>query len=338
MAGATDTISIGMIGCGGNARGHMKRLLNMPGVKIVALVDPSEAAIAKTLDTFPELKGVPVFSNHQEMLDKCKPDAVEISTPHTLHCDQIVDALDAGAHVLTEKPMVCSVAEAKRVLRKRDETGLIVGVSYQRHFQGPFVYCRNRILSGDLGPVNFIAAYQSQNWYRNRMARHDWRSKPELSGGGQLNDSGSHLLDIVLWMTDLKPDVVFAFQDNLQAQVDILTAMSVRFDTGALANFSVVGHAVNWLEHITIACEEGTLLIADGMVREWAGEQMRQVPAQEMPPSSDPDTNFIAAIRGEDTVRAPAECGLEVARLTDAAWASAKRGQPVAVSEVDVPA
>lgn len=322
-----------MIGCGGNARGHMGRLLQIEGVEIVALADPSEQSLSATVERFPQLSEVPKFSDYKDMLREVEMDAVEISTPHVFHYEQIMASLQAGKHVLCEKPMVCTTAEAKDVVRAVRESGLVMGVSYQRHFMGPYRYCREKILSGELGKVNYISAVQSQNWYRSQVPRGTWRSKKALSCGGQLNDSGSHLLDIVLWMTDLDPQQVFAYENNLDAEVDILTAMSVRFEGGALCTMGIVGHSVNWFEEIAIWCEEGTLIIRDSShVIQWVGGEKSEVLGPEhLPAYGDPDRNFIAAIRGEQEIQAPPECGLQVIRLTEAAWQSAESGKPADV-------
>jgi predicted dehydrogenase len=325
-------VRLAMIGSGGNARWHMGTMLGIEGVEIVALVDTAEAALEAAVKQHPALDGVPQFADHKKMLKAAEPNAVLISTPHTSHCKQIIDSLSAGANVLCEKPMVCSVADAKKVLNKVKKTGLVMGLSYQRHFAGPYRYCKEVIAKGELGKVNFISCLQSQNWYRGCVLTNTWRSKMAFSGGGQLNDSGSHLLDIVLWMSGLQPAEVFAFQDNLGSEVEILTSMSVKFDGGALANFSVVGHAVNWHEDITIWCEDGTLAIRGNEVWRWDGGEERKVVADaDLPKSWTPDENFIAAIRGKETIQAPPEMGLKVIQLSEAAWKSAADHAPAAV-------
>ncbi len=271
-------------------------------------------------------------SSYQEMLNDPAVDAVYVATPHNLHPLHVLQAAEAGRHVLCEKPMVCSVAHAKKVIAKAKKTGLTVGVSYQRHTLPPYRYCRKLIAEGAIGKVNFISALQSQNWYRGRMARRDWRGQMALSGGGQLNDSGSHLLDILLWMTNLQPAEVFAYQDKLEAEVDILTGMSVRFDGGAICNISVVGHAVNFMEDITIWGEDATLAIRGNEIWRWSDETRVVVPESELEPASDPDANFIAALRGKGAVQATPQDFLKVIQLSEAAWASADSGQPAPVT------
>jgi len=321
-----------MIGCGGNARHHMRMLLQTKGVRIVGLCDTSKEAIkaARALD--PVMADLPAFADHKEMLREVESEAIEISTPHTTHTEQILDSLAAGRHVMCEKPLVCTVADAKKVIKARDKSGQILMTAYQRHFQAPYRYCREAIQSGRFGKLNFASCLQSQNWYRGCVLTKTWRSKLKWSGGGQLNDSGSHLLDIMMWMTGEQPAEVFAFIEKLKAEVDILTALTCRSASGALLSFSVVGHSVNWLEDITLWCEGGTLAIRGSEVREWAGgEQMRVVPVEELGRSWSPDANFIAAIRGKEEIQTPPEEFLKVIQLTEAAWQSGYSGQPVHV-------
>jgi predicted dehydrogenase len=330
---ATDPVRIGMIGCGGNARGHMGRLLTLEGVEIVGLCDTWDESLQASVASHPTLASAPQFTDYRKLLDEVELDAVEISTPHTAHFEQIMASLDRGLHVLTEKPMVCQVDHAKDVVARAQETGLVVGIAYQRHLAAPYRYCREVIASGELGKVNFVTALQSQNWYRFVTSTGVWRGKIADSGGGQLNDSGSHLLDIVLWMTDLQPVEVFAYIDNLGCEVDILTSMSAKFASGALGSFSVVGHAVNWFEEITIWCEEGSLAIRDDAVWVWKGGEKKEVVAGEaLGRTWGPDENFVAALRGREEIQAPPECGLRVIQLTEAAWRSGASGAAASVA------
>jgi len=301
--------------------------------QIVALADVSKKALAAFRQQVPGTAKVPAFTDYREMLNTVELDAVEISTPHTLHYQQIMDSLDQGLHVLTEKPMVCTVEHAKQVIAKRDATGKHLMISYQRHFSPPYIYAYELLHSGDLGPVNFLCAHQCQNWYRNQQGK--WRLTQELGGGGQLNDSGSHLLDILLWMTDLRPVEVMALMDYKDTPVDIFSAISVKFDNGALGNISVVGHAIGRMhEDASIWCEEGTLFIREGRVfQEVPGQRMEPVPEEKMPAGSNPDRAFIDLLLGKAENRVPAECGLRVIQLTEAAWESARRGRAVQVEE-----
>lgn len=321
-------LRLGFIGSGGNARHHMGQMLQIPEVHIAAIADPNPAMIEAARRQHPALAGVSAFSEFHEMLNAVPLDAVVISTPHTTHKEQILASLGAGLHVLCEKPLVCTVADAKEVIAKLDASGKVGLLSYQRHYQPEFRYIRSRIASGDLGKVTFVNALQCQNWKNG--TRGTWRQDPALSGGGQLNDSGSHLLDIILWVTGLGVESVSAFIDNLGTPVDINSALNIRFAGGAQGNISVVGDAVDWHEDVTIWCEKGFFLMRSGKLQ--VSDPAGRCTFDSLRGGSTPDRNFVDAILGRAEVQSPFTCGLRVIELTEAAWkSSALGGSPVKV-------
>jgi len=326
----SDAVRIGFIGAGGIARHHMKQLLEIPEAKVVAMAEPSEASIAKMVETYPQLSDCRFFGDYREMLDSQQLDAVEIHTPHTLHFAQAMDCLAKGLNVLIEKPMVTNTEHARALLAAAE--GKVVIVSYQRHFQPTYRYVKQLIESGALGSLQYIAALQSQGWYKG--TRGTWRQDPALSGGGQLNDSGSHLIDVLLWATGLAADTVFATCCNYDSEVDIDSAVALRFTNGAQGTLSVIGDSPMWWEEFSVWGSEGAVLYRNGTVlaRRYGETEMREV--TDLPPDSTPDRNFIDAILRRDEVRVPPECGLRVIELTEAAWRSAEECRPVRVSEL----
>jgi predicted dehydrogenase len=324
-----EKVRVAMIGCGGFQRYRLGNLARVSDATVVGLVDPEEKHIEQTRIMHPHLAEVESFTDHREMLEKIKPDAVMIATPHTQHVSQILDALDAGANVCCEKPLVTTVADAHKVIAARDRTGKIGMVSYQRHFQPEYRFIRKQIESGATGPVQFIAALQGQNWLRGTKGA--WRQIMALSGGGQLNDSGSHLIDIILWSTGISAASVSAYGDNFGTEVDINSALAMRCKSGALATFSVVGNGIGWQEDVSIFCEEMVFYVRDGKVTTVDRENTRKL-HDDLGEGSTPDQNFIDSITGKARCESPFECGLEVIRLTEAAWESmAKDGAPAAV-------
>jgi predicted dehydrogenase len=324
------TVRIGFIGAGGIARAHVKRLLDIPEAEVVAFTEPSAQALARMIETYPQMAKVPVFSDYRDMLRSVEMDAVEIHTPHTQHCEQGLAVLAAGKHLLMEKPMVCSVPDAKRIIEAGK--GKVFMISYQRHFQGPYIYIRKQIQDGALGKLQYIAALQSQNWLRSQKGA--WRQVKALSGGGQLNDSGSHLVDILLWTTGLAAESVFAYSQNYDTEVDIDSALALRFTNGAQGTFSIIGDSPMWWEEFSVWGSEGALLYRNGKIlqRKWGETEMIEV--TDLPPDSTPDRNFVDAILGRAEVGVPPECGLRVIELTEAAWKSAELGRPVRVAEL----
>ena len=326
----TNTVRIGFIGAGGMAQSHMRWLADVPEAEVVAFADPSEESLAAMVASRPEAAGRPVFSDYRDMLASVPLDAVEIHTPHTLHFQQGLDVLSAGKHLLMEKPMVCSASHARQIIAAA--RGRIFMVSYQRHLQGAYVYVRDQIQRGLIGEIQYVAALQSQNWLRSQRGK--WRQTLALSGGGQLNDSGSHLIDILLWTTGLTADSVFSYIRNHDTEVDIDSALSVRFGNGAQGTISIIGDSPMWWEEFSIWGSKGSILYRNGRILQRGFEQSEMAEVTDLPPDSTPDRNFVDAILGRDTVRVPPECGLRVIELTEAAWRSAELGRPVRVEEL----
>jgi len=314
------------------ARSHMKVIdTSVTEAQIVALCDPSDEQIKHCVEAFPKLKGVPVFKDYREMLEKASLDAVAIISPHTVHFQQAMDALDKGLHVLLEKPMVCTIEHARILVNRFREAGKVGLVAYQRHYMPQFRYMKQMISSGKIGEPQFVSALQCQNWYRGTKGT--WRQDPELSGGGQLNDSGSHLVDIIMWVTGLSVAKVSAFSENFDSAVDINSALSIQFRSGALGNISIVGNAPAWHEDITFVCSEGMFLYRNGML--WlagADGKRQEVTEKDLPAGSSPIRNFVDAVLKGVPVESPPEGGLRVIEMTEAAWKSAAQGGvPVSV-------
>lgn len=329
-------LRIGFVGAGGIAIGHYQRLAATKKAEVTALNEPSDASLQQFYKHCPGSESLPVYRDYRDMLRNEKLDGVVILSPHTVHYEQTTAALKKGLHVLSEKPMVCTIKHAKALIALAKQTKRTLMISYQRHFEPTFRYMREQIAKGRLGEVQFVQAIQAQEWLR--LTRGTWRQDPALSGGGQLNDSGSHLLDIILWCSGLVPAEVFAYIDNLDSQVDILTAASVKFTNGALGTLSVNGNGIGFYEDITFYCDEGAFYMRQGKLTEQNRDKGLFEPTK-MPKGTDPDTNWIDAILGKAEMIVPAVCGLRVIQLTEAAWKSGKSGRPskVKLSELDTP-
>jgi len=324
-----EKVRIGFIGAGNIAAGHAMRLHESGLAEVVALADPSEASLSRIKSRRPELADVPTFADWREMLDQVPMDGVVIHSPHCFHPEQVIYSLDAGKHVLCEKPLASTVADAKKIIAKRDETGLAVMISYQRHFAPAYRYMREKVLDGTIGNVQTVVTVLTQDWLNN--TRGTWRQDPKLSCGGQLNDSGSHLVDLILWTTDLRPQQVYAEINNLGIPVDVDSAITVRFRGGAIANVTIMGSAPSYWEMYGIWGSKGFVAYdpTKGLQQQLFGGALETPSLPE--PDSNPDLNFVRAILGQEEVQTPPEWGLRTIELTEAAWRSAELGQPVTI-------
>lgn len=299
---------------------------------MVALNDNDPVQIQRTHEAYPDTKHCPVHTEYQSLLAAGGLDAVIISTPHTLHTQQVLDALAAGLHVLVDKPMVTSVVDANKLIAARDVSGKVCGVSYQRHGTGTFRWLKSVTDSREFGKIRMVTSHLGQQWLQ--FTRGSWRQMASLSGGGQLNDSGSHMIDVLLWFTGLKAAKVSAFMDFCGTEVDINSVVNVVFEGGEMASLSVIGDAACWHERHNIWFEEALVTLADNTVRVIKRDGTAYT-VDHWPGDETPEQNFVDAIHGKASVLAPFECGLRTIELTEAAWRSHELGgQPVDVASL----
>jgi len=322
-------VNVAFIGTGGVSAGHIKRMRDNPSAKIVALCDTNKKALKERA----KLVGrkLPFYSDYEAMLAKEDIDAVVICTPHTLHYQQAMDCLDRGIHVLVEKPMVCSVDKAKKLLAKAEEVGKTLMVSYQRHYQPEFLWAHDAIQEGKLGNIFYISSYLSQNWAGITST---WRGRKELSGGGELMDSGSHIVDIVCYLSQLQPVEVTAFVSNEFAQneeVDILSSLSIRFDNRAIASISINGNSP-WYESMIVSGTKGTLFF--GPETRWRLQSGEYTTLPKLPEPRSPDANFIAVIQGKEEPLSTGRDALKVVQITQAAYLSNEQKRAVSIDEL----
>lgn len=328
MAMATK-LRIGFIGAGGIAPGHYHRLLATNKAVVAALNDPSRKSLERFYSQCPGSETLPVYRDYRAMLKAEELDGVVVQSPHTVHFEQTSACLERGIHVLSEKPMTCTIADAKALIAKAKKAKRVLMISYQRHFDPQFRYMRDQIARGMLGEVQYVQAILSQEWLR--LTKGTWRQKQSESGGGQINDSGSHLIDIVMWVTGMKVREVFAKQENFGREIDINSSLAMKFENGALGSMSIIGNAPGWYEDHTIVGSKGAFYLRQGvgLIQQDALGKPVKVTLRKY--AKNPDSNFVDCILGKDVPQTPPECGLRTIEVTEAAWKSAASGKPVRV-------
>ena len=190
-------IRVGIIGCGGIANGkHMKSLQKVEDCEMVAFCDiiPERAEKAAVEFGTPDAK---VYTDYKELLKDESIDVVHVCTPNRSHSFITVDALEAGKHVMCEKPMAINSAEAKKMLDAAKRTGKKLTIGYQSRFRDDSLYMKEEAEAGTFGDIYYAKATALR-----RRAVPTWGVflDEEEQGGGPLIDIGTHALDLTLWM------------------------------------------------------------------------------------------------------------------------------------------
>lgn len=314
-------IRVGFIGTGNIAETHARRLSNVKDAEIIALSDPNEQSRRKFKANI-SVESVVEFNDYREMLDQHILDAVIICTPHTMHFQQAVDAINAGLHVLVEKPMTCSSAEARVLIALAQRSRRILQVSFQRHYLPQFMYIRSAIKEGEIGRLSSVTATLYQDW---KLAQEGtWRQNPRLSGGGMLMDSGSHIIDVLLWTTELTPESVSVELSKQNVAVEVDTFTAIRFAEGTVGSLNIIGQSPAGYFHETYAFmgDKGGILYDNGKITLIKNGEQAIAPV--LPNvETDPDRSFIDAIAGRNEVLVPGEYGLKVVQLTEQIYEAA---------------
>lgn len=199
-------VRIGIIGCGGIANGkHMPSLKQLPHAKMVAFCDliPERAEKAAKEFGTPDAK---VYTDYKELLKDPSIEVVHVCTPNREHADISIDAMYAGKHVMCEKPMAKTAADAHRMVDAAKATGKKLTIGYQSRASAEAIYAKSYIDEGNLGEIYYANTYAIR-----RRGTPNWGVflNEEEQGGGPLIDIATHSLDLTLYlMNNYEPELV----------------------------------------------------------------------------------------------------------------------------------
>ncbi|MFJ7978039.1 Gfo/Idh/MocA family protein [Peribacillus sp. NPDC096379] len=192
-------LRVGMIGCGAIAvQKHLPALMKLSDkVEVVAFCDGNEQNARKVAEKFN--KHAKVYTDYEEMVKDSDIDMVHICTPNVFHAPMAVAALDAGKHVMCEKPMAINSGEAKKMLDAAKRSGKKLTIAYQNRFRKDSLLLKEACARGDLGEIYVAKAHAVR---RRGVPTWGVFMNKKLQGGGPLIDIGTHALDLTLWCMD----------------------------------------------------------------------------------------------------------------------------------------
>lgn len=199
-------VKIGIIGCGGIANAkHMPSLKRIENVQMVAFCDiiREKAELAAKEFGVPDAK---VYTDYKELLADPEIEVVHILTPNKEHADISIDALYAGKHVMCEKPMAKTAADARRMCEAAKATGKKLTIGYQHRQKPQSQYAKEYIESGALGEIYYANCLATR-----RRGTPNWGVflNEDEQGGGPIIDIATHSLDLTLYlMNNYEPEMV----------------------------------------------------------------------------------------------------------------------------------
>ena len=353
LAGAATTTSprlrVGVVGLG-YGRKHIEGWRQHPDADVIAIADPDAARLQAVGNQF----GVAArYASAESMFGAVGLDVVSICTPNKFHKQLTLGALEAGCHVLCEKPMAMNADEGRAMVTAAKRAGKRLMIDFSYRFSAASRGLKAQVDSGMFGEFYFGRTV----WHRRRgmPGFGGWFGEKAMSGGGPLIDLGVHRLDLALWlMGHPKPTWVLGSKHDPIARalaakagktfdVEDLVGALIRFENGATlileASWAANIQEAELMETRLLGTRAGLLQknLNEGYTfdayifteKDGAPLDIRLHPPATPPPSAMHD--FAQAILSDTPHPAPGEEGLMVMEILDAIYESARTGAPVRI-------
>jgi predicted dehydrogenase len=247
----------GVIGAGAIAAfRHLPEYAANAEVDLVAVADPFvERAQAEAA----RYGNLAVYAEYREMLARERLDLVSVCTPNHLHAPATIAALEAGAHVLVEKPMATTVQEADAMIAAAQRTERILMVDQNERYMPAHTTAKRLLAAGSLGRVLTFRAFYGHSGPDNWTPTAAWFFSKVQSLSGALGDLGVHKIDILRFLLDSEVQEVAAFTGTLQKQAEVNdnAVVLLRFRNGVFGSL-----AASWT--YTYEQESGTVFYCEG--------------------------------------------------------------------------
>ncbi len=237
------SIRFGLIGCGRVAPRHAQSLQQLPETELVAVADVKSSRA----DHFAQEYDAAPLYDHRALLERDDIDAVTICVPSGLHAQVALDALDAGKHVLVEKPIALNLADADRMTEMAATRGRKLGVVLQNRYNSPMQQVRRLIDEGGLGQLNLGSA--TVRWYRPQAYYEDeWHGTIAMDGGALMNQSIHHIDALQWFMGPVASVQAYTTTRAHEMEAEDVGVAILRFANGALG--SVEGSTLTWPQNL----------------------------------------------------------------------------------------
>lgn len=200
-------IGVGVIGTGFIGPVHIEALRRLGFVDVVALADVN---IEKAKEKAEQLGIQKVFGDYKEMLADDEIESVHICVPNFLHYRMAKDVISAGKHVVCDKPLALTSAEAEELVALAEQKGVVAALNFNVRFYPLLFQVKQMIENGDLGEIFAINGSYQQDWLQ-KITDYSWRLEPDKSGESRaVADIGSHWFDAIEFVTNAKVTKVCA--------------------------------------------------------------------------------------------------------------------------------
>ena len=343
-----NVISVGLIGIGNMGSAHASAVGGgrIQGLRLAAVCDIAPDRLALCMERNPGVKG---YADWHELIRDPEVEAVIVAVPHPMHATIAMEALRAGKHILTEKPVDISVTKAKALNEVARETGKVFGIMFNQRTNPLFARAREIIKNGELGDL-IRSVWIITNWFRTQSYYDSgtWRATWAGEGGGVLLNQAPHNLDLWQWVCGM-PSEITGFCDIAkyhEIEVEDDVTIFARYENGATGVFITTTGEYPGTNRLEISGTRGKIVIEEGKLKWWKLSQdvrdvSRNAPENfsgidmvvEEIPQDTPETahagilkNFADAMLYGAELLAPGTDGIYELSISNAAYLSAAKG------------
>ena len=346
-----EEVRIGVVGLGGMGINHIGSIEKTDGIRLTAVCDARKEVVEEQATK----NKVEAFLEFDEMIKAGIVDAVLIATPHYFHTPLAIAALEAGIHVLTEKPVAVHKADVEKMIAAYEKhPELKFAAMFQMRTMGIWKKLKSLIVNGELGKIKRIN-WIITNWYRTQ-AYYDgggWRATWKGEGGGVLLNQCPHQLDLFQWLfgmpSKIRATCALGKYHNIEVEDDV-TAFC-EYPEGHTGVFITSTGEYPGTNRLEIACDRGRVVVENNTIKFDRTEMLVQehidtcensfeAPAKwdvEVPPEKDGDdsyhrliiANFADAILTGADLIAPAQEGMNSIELSNSMVYSSIKDQTV---------
>ena len=264
-------IKFALVGCGRISNNHFGSFESLQDeCELVAVCDTDPAALEAAV----KRTGAKGYGRYAEMLAETDADVIVITTPSGLHPEQAVQALEAGFHVVTEKPMATRLHDGERMVQAADKAGKRLFVVKQNRLNATLQLLKRAVTEKRFGKICMV--HLNVFWTRPQSyydQGNGWRGTWEFDGGAFMNQA-SHYVDLMEWLIGPVEDVQAMISTHRNIEAEDTGVMNIRWRNGALGSMAVTmcTYPKNLEGSITILGETGTVRIGGMAVNEIQAE------------------------------------------------------------------
>lgn len=348
-----ETIGFAILGTGIISEWHAAGIEAHPNGKIIAAYNRT----ARKAEEFAEKHGCLAIDDLHELLERDDIHAVCVCTASGAHAEQSIAALEAGKHVLVEKPMATTLADATAMIEAARDNTLQLGVIFQKRTSPAVQRIRNAVADGVFGKIVFGDA--ALKYWRNQ-AYYDsgaWRGTWEMDGGGCTMNQGIHGIDLLLYLMGTEVESIYAKTATVAHDIEVedIALALLSYANGAYGRIETAT-AVNPGQENTIEINgtRGSVILVEDTITSWAVSNSEEILAAETiaagelvgkgGASSPTDisvkghsiqiANFISALNTGEELICSGEEGRKSLHLITALYESARRGEEVFLYEI----